>query len=322
MDNSRNRYNDHLGINRISRNIRKSPPIHQQAFANPRQQQQQQQPQQQQHGGGEGSQQPPQPQVYNISKNDFRSVVQQLTGTPTRDPFPSAAPPPVPGRPAATHNPPKLPSMRLQKIRPPPLTPIARPPIPHPAHNPAFYPRPAPVPVPMPAAPPPPQIQSPGGAFWRAALESPTTAYMRYLENSIINGDGSQQTPRQMQMQVHPRAPQRQQEQPQVSGLLPNPFAAAAPFPSPPSVPASSGLLPSPASQLFMASPTAFMNLSPFPMLSPKFQYPPLSPSFQFSPLPGQSGILGPVPPHPPGSPLLFPPSPSGFLLSPRWRDM
>ena len=275
MDNGKNRPADHLGINRISRNIRKTSPLHAQAFANPSLLQNQPQNQIQ----------PPQPQVYNISKNDFRSVVQQLTGTPTRDPFPAApAAPTVPPRP-------KVPSMRLQKIRPPPLNPIARPPIPHPAHaNPSFYPRhAAPPPTQVPAAPA-------NGPFWRPNLESPTSAYMRYLESSIINGGGTPQTQ---------APPPQQQVAPLASGLLPTPT--------------SSGLLPSPSTQLFMTSPTAFMNLSPFPVFSPKFQFPPLSPSFQFSPLPGQMGILGP---GPPGSPLFFPSSPSGFLMSPRWRDL
>ena len=103
MDNSKNRLNDHLGVNKIGKNIKKSP-LHQPNFAN------------------NAVRPQPQPQVYNISKNDFRNVVQQLTGSPSHnDPLPR---PP--------HNPPKPQSMRLQRIRPPPLTPINRPRIPHP----------------------------------------------------------------------------------------------------------------------------------------------------------------------------------------------
>ncbi|XP_078438005.1 protein HAIKU1-like [Wolffia australiana] len=258
MENGRNRQSDPLGINRISRNIRKSPPPLPNPRLHPHQIQQLDQNPQNLHQN-QLQNQNPQPQVYNISKNDFRSVVQHLTGTPTREPVPAAPPRP------------KTPSMRLQKIRPPPLSPV-----PPPSRG--LYPRQlAPMP-PFPAPLPPPA--PPQTAFWRAGLESPTTAYMKYLESSIINADGG--------------APAGA-----AGGLLPSPAAP----------PASSGLLP---------SPTAFANLSPFPVLSPKFQFPPLSPGFQFSPLPGQGGILGPAPP---GSPL-FPLSPSAFLLSPRWRDL
>ncbi|KAI3442784.1 VQ domain-containing protein [Psidium guajava] len=55
--------------------------------------------------------QQPQPPVYNISRNEFREVVQRLTGSPAHDRF--SSPPPI--------QPPKPPSSRLQRIRPPPL---------------------------------------------------------------------------------------------------------------------------------------------------------------------------------------------------------
>ncbi|MQM11249.1 hypothetical protein Taro_044153 [Colocasia esculenta] len=369
MDNNRNRATDHLGINKISKSIRKSP-LHQPTFSNPRQQQQQQLQGQRQGSGGGGNQQPPQPQpqVYNINKNDFRSVVQQLTGTPTRDPSPSSNTPPPP-RPAI-HNPQKLTSMRLQKIRPPPLTPIARSPIPHPQPhvanpipNPGFYhlpghPPPATAPIQSPAIPFSPLLPPtppPGNALWGNTLESPISAYMRYLESSIVNHDGShpaaaqrmsaQSLPQALrpppgQMQQMPPVlaayqplPPTQQDQLQATatGLLPNPHVAH-PIPSPrglasPPFGPSAGLLPSPTSQFVLPSPSAFLNLlsprSPFPLLSPKFQYPPLSPNFAFSPMAGQSGILGPGP-QPSPSPHMFPPSPSGFLpiMSPRWRDL
>ncbi|KMZ68472.1 hypothetical protein ZOSMA_23G01310 [Zostera marina] len=57
----------------------------------------------------------PQPPVYNINKNDFRDVVQKLTGSPAHQvtsPSPSSSPPP-----STTTT-----STRLHKIRPPPLT--------------------------------------------------------------------------------------------------------------------------------------------------------------------------------------------------------
>lgn len=62
--------NPHLGVNKLGRSIRKAtpppPPQPQPAANRPPQ---------------------PQPQVYNISKNQFRDIVQQLTaGTPSPPP--------------------------------------------------------------------------------------------------------------------------------------------------------------------------------------------------------------------------------------------
>ncbi|CAL5359608.1 unnamed protein product [Camellia sinensis] len=285
---AKNRHNDHLGVNKMGKNIRKSP-LHQPNFANSARQQ-------------------PQPQVYNINKNDFRNIVQQLTGSPSQEPLPR---PP--------NNPPKPPSMRLQKIRPPPLTPINRPPI-------RIHPPPPPQAPPMPAAPipygnpfvrPPAQFGqpsptmlppfTPGDSVWPNTAESPISAYMRYLQNSIIDSG-----PRQ----PHPQVPGPS------SGLLPNPHV-------PLSSPRMSGpppLLPSPTSQFLLPSPSGFLNLlsprSPYPLLSPGYQFPPpLTPNFAFSPM-AQPGLLGPGP-QPPLSPgIAFPLSPSGFfpISSPGWR--
>eukprot|EP00262_Sarcandra_glabra_P021694 TRINITY_DN9289_c0_g3_i1.p1 TRINITY_DN9289_c0_g3~~TRINITY_DN9289_c0_g3_i1.p1 ORF type:complete len:313 (-),score=10.64 TRINITY_DN9289_c0_g3_i1:560-1498(-) len=311
MENSnynKNRHNEHLGVNKMGKNIRKSP-LHQPNFGNPKPQ--------------------PQPQVYNISKNDFRNIVQQLTGSPSQDPPPQ---PPLP-----PHNPPKPASMRLQKIRPPPLTPINRPRMPMPPSVPNFNAHPhahahAHVPTsttinnnnnnsnnnnnhhpnslyfssrptyqqpslsPLPAFTPPP-----GDSIWSNTAESPISAYMRYLQNSIDSGSRHPQSQNQLYMSSS-------------SGLLPTPPPGRA---NPP------GLLPSP-----LPSPTPFLNLlsprSPYPLLSPGFQYPLPTPNFSFSPLPRSPGILGPVPqPLPPSPGLMFPPSPSGLLplSSPRWRD-
>ncbi|KAF5175027.1 Haiku1-like [Thalictrum thalictroides] len=310
--------NDHLGVNKMGKNIRKSP-LHQPNFGNNNNKQQQQQHQQQQ-------QQPPQPHVYNISKNDFRNIVQQLTGSPSHN-----QPPPRP-----PHNPPKPPSLRLQRIRPPPLTPIARP-----HHNP---PPPAPVPAPPPfnngfhrpphiVQQPPYPSMPPGEGGWANTAESPISAYMRYLQNSMTDP-----SPRQFQGQnqpqpqpypyphPHPHPHSQGQVQPPMPGLLPTPPGTAA-FPSPFPSPRGNGpaLLPSPTSQFLLPSPSAYMNLlsprSPYPLLSPGFQFPPpLTPSF-FSPF-SHSGILGPGPQQPPSPGMMFPPSPSGFfpISSPRWR--
>lgn len=284
MDPSRNppnhypnsNHNQHLGVNKLSKPIRKSPlpPPSFQPATRPAQ---------------------PQPQVYNISKNDFRDIVQQLTGTPSRDPIPSYPPPP----PTNQHPPPRpphqrpqsQPSQRLQKIRPPPLTPIARPPPPPPYQNPNPNPNPT--------------------------FPSPVTAYMRYLESSLL--DTSRHPSQQGGLLPYPVGPPPQ-----------GPMMGAPPMPQFP----SPRMPPSPA---FIQSPSAFLNLvspkSPYPLLSPPgSQYPtPLSPNFALSP-----GILGPAPGHsqfPSPGPLspgfFFPSSPSGLLSpsaffpiqSPRWRN-
>jgi len=320
MDNSKNRHNDSLGVNKMGKNIRKSP-LHQPNFAN------------------NAARQQPQPQVYNISKNEFRDIVQQLTGSPAQD---------HPPRPP--HNPPKPQSMRLQKIRPPPLTPINRPRMPPPMPVPAAAPH---HPVPHNNAMPRPAqfgqpLPSPGD-IWSNTTESPISAYMRYLQNSIMdpNSRGNQ-----VQPQPHPYP------QPQVPGnVQPHPPPSCAMFPNPPMPmfpsarfngpvppmnatnppapplpsPQANGPPPppllSPTSQFLLPSPTGYMNLlsprSPYPLLSPGIQFPsPLTPNFPFSSM-GQSGILGPGPQPPPSPGLVFPLSPSGFfpISSPRWRD-
>ncbi|XP_023005478.1 protein HAIKU1-like [Cucurbita maxima] len=313
----RNRQNENLGVNKMGKNIRKSP-IHQPSF------------------GNTAARPQPQPQIYNISKNDFRNIVQQLTGSPSQD-----TPPPPPPPPRAPQNPPKPQSMRLQRIRPPPLTPMNQPNMPAP-------PVPGQVPVPPPQglvnnnmhrpavqfAQPPPPLAPGGNSHWpNPAAESPISAYMRYLQNSMMNPSPVAQP--QIPGQMHPQTPP--------SGLLPNPNpnppVPALPSPRfngppPPPMPNlpsphwnSPALLPSPTSQFLLPSPTGYYNLlspkSPYPLLSPGIQFsPPLTPNFAFPAMP-QSGILGPGP-HPPPSPgLMFPLSPSGFfpIMSPRWRD-
>ncbi|KAK9265908.1 hypothetical protein L1049_001783 [Liquidambar formosana] len=203
--------------------------------------------------------------------------------------------------------------------------------------------RPPHIPLQPPApAPPPPQVPynnnlvrpaqfgqpsptpfppfTPGDSVWANTAESPISAYMRYLQHSIIDSGPRQP---QFQPQSQPQFPGHfQGHPPPSSGLLPNP--PVPPFPSPRMN--SPALLPSP-SQFPLMSPSGFLNLlsprSPYPLLSPGSQFPPpLTPNFPFSPM-GQSGILGPGP-QPPLSPgIVFPLSPSGFfpISSPRWRD-
>lgn len=276
---SKSNQQHHLGINKIGKTIRKSP-LHQ--------------PNHQKLPPPAANQPPaPQPHVYNISKSDFRSVVQQLTGSPSRD---STRYPTAPARPPQ----PKNPSSRLMKIRPPPLTPIPRPP-PIPFQNHPSIPNPNPNFNPNQTFFP----RANGNVAW---ADSPVSAYMRYLESSL-------QTP----PISHPQSSNSQ--------FLTLPPGSHFPYPSPNAL---SLPLPSPNSQFPLQSPSSFLNLltpkSPYPLLSPRFQHSAPSPlNFSFSPLP-QNGLLGPGPGSlPPPSPtLLFPPSPSGFLplLSPRWREM
>ncbi|KAL7596176.1 hypothetical protein Lser_V15G30127 [Lactuca serriola] len=358
MDNSdysRNRNNEHLGVNKIGKAIRKSP-LHQPSFANPARQQ-------------------PQPQVYNINKNDFQSIVQQLTGSPSRN---SQEPLPRPPQ-----NSPKPPSMRLQRIRPSPLAPlnVNRPRMPIPIHHmgqeqmsrsqmpplrppngavlgaPPYngnYARPAHhgQQRPPPGMPQPPPMASGDHTGWPNTAESPISAYMRYLQHSIIDstqgqGQGNQQHQQQQHQQqqqpLHPQYQQNPQGQHQQSGLLPYPLPSprmnngGPPLPSPrmngpPPLPSPRmnmngppPLLPSPTSQFLLPSPSGYLNLlsprSPYPLLSPGYQHPPpLTPNFSFSPM-TQPGVLGPGPPPPPSPGMGFP-SPGFFSIqSPRWRD-
>uniref|UniRef100_A0A2N9EDP4 VQ domain-containing protein n=1 Tax=Fagus sylvatica TaxID=28930 RepID=A0A2N9EDP4_FAGSY len=227
----------------MGKNIRKSP-LHQPNFAN------------------NPARQQPQPQVYNISKNDFRNIVQQLTGSPSQEPLPR---PP--------NNPPKPQSMRLQRIRPPPLTPIHRPHIPppvpvHAAPPPMMYnnsfARPGQFGQPSPT---PLQQLTPGDSNWANTAESPITAYMRYLQNSIMD-PGPRGNPTQPQLQ---QVPGQIHAQPHSTALLPNPHMPAFPSPRmngpPPPMPSfpspqmnGPGLLPSPTSQFLLPSPTGYLE--------------------------------------------------------------
>ncbi|KAG6474948.1 protein HAIKU1-like [Zingiber officinale] len=225
MDSSRNQL---LGINKHSKQIRKpSPP----PPPPPR---------------------PPPPQIYNICKNDFRAVVQQLTGSPSRD-YLHPQPPPQP----------RPPSSRLLKIRPPPLSP-----------------------------PPPPPNPNPRAPAWTG---SPVSAYMSYLESSLLGPASSSR---------HPPPPP-----------FPSPRSLA--LPSPRGIMSPNAFLPPPPTSPLL-SPSGYLNLlspkSPYPLISPGFQYPP---PLLFSPLPhpetlGAGTWRGLQEPPSPG--LFFPQSPSGFF--------
>ncbi|KAK6938129.1 VQ protein [Dillenia turbinata] len=302
---NRDQYLRHL--NRISHNI--SKPVrrpnnfdpHVQAHHHHHHPQPHPQPQLQTQPGLTGQPQPPpqqhQPPVYNINKSDFRDVVQKLTGSPAHERF--STPPPI--------HPPKPPSSRLQKIRPPPLAQISnRPP---PLLNCA-----APLPPP-PQQPPPSHQPSPNAASANpirqlsnlnplsplppfpavhAAAESPISAYMRYLQTTISAAADSD--------------PKR------FSG-----FSPLAPLVSPrwtnlspihqPSNPPQNHQIPVPPPQILPPSqypmPTSPLAFGCIP--SPKSPYALLSPSLFLSPTAGQLGFQQ------------FPLSPTFAVTSPRW---
>ncbi|KAG9129688.1 hypothetical protein Leryth_017763 [Lithospermum erythrorhizon] len=120
------------------------------------------------------------PPVYTINKNDFREVVQKLTGSPVSSPAReqfSSPPPPPKSKPS---------SSRLQKIRPPPLVQISnRPPNVlncAPGGNNTFGAASLGLGLscqrhPFSPLPPFPTVQ--------ASAESPVSAYMRFLHNSF-----------------------------------------------------------------------------------------------------------------------------------------
>ncbi|XP_027368391.1 VQ motif-containing protein 9-like [Abrus precatorius] len=96
----------------------------------------------------------PQAHVYNISKNDFRDMVQKLTGSPSHHQQP---------KPVSTS--------RLHRLRPPPLPQII-------GHRPPPY---ASVPPPSPLPP-----------FPSVHAESPVSAYMSFLQNSMGSSSESE----------------------------------------------------------------------------------------------------------------------------------
>ncbi|KAJ4951991.1 hypothetical protein NE237_028823 [Protea cynaroides] len=296
-NNSRDQYFRQLNkiSHKISKDSRPAAPIrkypidhlrHIQQQQQP-QQQSQEQPQQQQHHQSQlqpQQQHQHQPPVYNINKNDFRDVVQKLTGSPAHERS-FSTPPPI--------HPPKPPSSRLQRIRPPPLAHLSpRPPPPLPTtaggnNNGRSI-------SPLSPLPPFPTVH--------AAAESPISAYMRYLQSSISTVDNE---PKRFSSGISPLASPRWNNpnslQPLVSPRL-------QPRPLPPSqqvnLPSPTGAM-SPSQFLMPSSPLPFGKLP-----SPLSPYPLLSPTFLFSPTGGQLGFPQ------------FPPSPRLPVPSPRWRDL
>ncbi|XP_010025887.2 VQ motif-containing protein 9 [Eucalyptus grandis] len=248
--------------------------------------------------------QQPQPPVYNISKSEFREVVQKLTGSPAHDRL--SSPPPI------QH--PKPPSSRLQRIRPPPLAHLgSRPPPPLlngvvpeklPAVNPdtriaaaavganpgadgGFNPMARLVSPPSPL-PPFPSVNLPA--------ESPVSAYMRSLQRSALAA-GSQPDQFSGFLPLSPLV------SPWWSSLAPPP-SQPQPQPQPPPqqiVSAQQGILPPPS--MSPQQPLFQLPSSPLPfgcLNSPRSPHPLLSPGLLFSPMSGQLGCpqfpLSPAP--------------------------
>ncbi|KAH7849663.1 hypothetical protein Vadar_021120 [Vaccinium darrowii] len=193
----------------------------------------QQQQQQQQH----------QPPVYNIKKSDFRDVVQKLTGSPAHERF--STPPPI--------QPPKPQSSRLQRIRPPPLAQLSHRPPPllsnavpvvNPNNNnPLLNTSGQRHTAPLSPLPPFPSVH--------AAAESPISAYMRYLQNTVSPLTATTQQP----------------------PLAPPPQHVGQPAFLFPSSPLPFGCFPSPR--------------SPYPLLSPSLLFSPSTAGqFGFQPFP------------------------------------
>ncbi|XP_012838888.1 PREDICTED: VQ motif-containing protein 9 [Erythranthe guttata] len=271
---------------------------------------------------GLGQPQSQQPPVYNINKNDFRDVVQKLTGSPAHERFPTPPPPPPP----VTH--PRPPSSRLQRIRPPPLAQITnRPPqlnqqLPRPQNDVGQRGPPAAQGQAFTPLPPLPSVHP--------AAESPISAYMRFLQSSSPS-------PSPLWNAVPPTGHRPDSLMPQ------NEFGQRPPFSSmtPPESPISAYMrylqnsaasssaprqgngvtLPPPQPPFFAPqhhhpppSSASFppLPLSPLPfgcIPSPRSPYGMNSPSFLFSPT-GQFGM--------PQLPL----SPTPPVTSPRWKGM
>ncbi|XP_038703217.1 VQ motif-containing protein 9-like [Tripterygium wilfordii] len=236
-------------------------------------------------------QQQHQPPVYNINKNDFRDVVQKLTGSPAHERF--STPPPI--------LPPKAPSSRLQRIRPSPLANVSnRPP---PLLNNAIQPQqhqPLATINPLATATAPGGfIQFPGAPLSplpplpsvHGAAESPVSAYMRFFQsqNSMFNVDPNSK-------QLSGFSPLAPLNSPRWNNSTPQPPLQILPHSSASGMPATQQQFQLPSSPLAFGCSNSLR--SPYPLLSPG---PLFSPS---------SGPLG------------FPLSPTVQvpLPSPKWR--
>lgn len=249
------------------------------------------------HNSGQAQPQSQQPPVYNINKNDFRDVVQRLTGSPAHERLSAPTPPPM------TQS--RSPSSRLQRIRPPPLAQISnRPPqlttqvIPRSQNDGVQR-----VAQPFTPLPPLPTVH--------AAAESPISAYMRFLQSSVSAPIASPMW-NGVALPIGPRP----------DSLMPQNDVgqrAAQPQTSPPPPPTES---PVSAYMRFLQSSYSSSVASPQWNGVALPQHPPLLPSLQQQPpFPSSAASSSPFPVLP-LSPLPFgcipsPRSPYGTLFSP-----
>ncbi|KAF3516701.1 hypothetical protein DY000_02064227 [Brassica cretica] len=250
-------------------------------------------PQQQINHGNLHQHQPP---VYNINKNDFRDVVQKLTGSPAHERISSPPQQPV-------HHPKAQQSSRLHRIRPPPLAHVINRPPPS-LNNAALVPPPswsggfvAPRhTAPLSPLPPLPPVH--------AAAESPVSSYMRYLQNSMFAMESNRREFSPLAPLVSPRWYQQQQENappPVNSGRPPPGTVSQAP-------PQSLGCLSSPKSPYGLLSPSLLLSPTSAPLVSPRWY----QQQQENAPPPVNSGR------PPPGTVSQAPPQSLGCLSSPK----
>ncbi|KAH6837739.1 hypothetical protein C2S53_020262 [Perilla frutescens var. hirtella] len=242
---------------------------------------------------GQAQPQSQQPPVYNINKNDFRDVVQKLTGSPAHERFTAPTPPAPQTRP---------PSSRLQRIRPPPLAQIInRPPQILPQNDGVQQ-----AAQPFTPLPPLPSVHP--------AAESPISAYMRFLQGSASVGSASPlwngvapQNDASQRAESPVSVYMRFLQSSYTSSTAPPQWNATAP-------PQHSALLP-PLQQQQMPFPTSSASSAPFPGL-------PLSP-LPFGCIPSPRSPYGTLfsPTGQLGLPQL-PLSPTLPVSSPRWKGM
>ncbi|KAF8100958.1 hypothetical protein N665_0212s0002 [Sinapis alba] len=297
----RPRENDHLGVNKIGKNIRKCP-LHQQ-------------PSLAAHANLAAAERPqPHPQVYNINRNDFRSIVQQLTGSLSHESLPR---PPQ-------NNSPKPQNTRLQRIRPSPLAQINRPAMAPLQHHPHSLMRPPPSRLGMPQGTQQQPMMGQGDQFWSNTAESTISEYMRYLQSSF--GDGNHMQPcleHRPYMPAHEQQLPYHENRPYMSAQpqsQPQPYMSAQRQPQP-YMPAQRQSQHQPQCQ-----PESYIMPGPQPQMN---THGPLQPS-QYLPQPGlvPSPMAHNLPPHQfnghvPVTPTL--PSPSfnqmyGSLPSPQYN--
>lgn len=258
---------------------------------------------------GQAQPQSQQPPVYNINKNDFRDVVQKLTGSPAHERF--SAPPP----PAAQTRPP---SSRLQRIRPPPLSQIVNRPPQILQQNDGSQQGAQPF-TPL---PPLPSVHP--------AAESPISAYMRFLQGSASAASASSlwngaapAAPRpdsllpQSDSGQRPPVPTQSSQVPPAESpvsaymrFLQNSYTSSTALPQWNATAPPSSLLPPPQQQQ-----PPFSSMSSFPSL-------PLSP-LPFGCIPSPKSPYGSLfsPNGQLGMPQL-PLSPTPPVPSPRWKGM